>query len=153
MRLKKRERRNCREEEKWECEKFYWQQKELVKHLIRKELLRKHEKTQTEEIRKAKNSGVKMWTIFNKLKGAEREEMDTPLYDEEGVVIEETKTAEEMLKYWENIYRKRENKMRCEWDRDKSEEYMRGWHHMMDTHGSMVINIITCRHIKKSQHI
>ena len=25
------------------------------------------------------------------------------------------------------------------WDRDKSEEYKCGWHHMMDTHGSMVI--------------
>ena len=30
--------------------------------------------------------------------------------------------------------------MTCEWDRDKSEEYKRGWHHyMMDTHGSMGI--------------
>ena len=68
----------------------------------------------------------------------EREERETPLYDGEGVVILETKTAEEMLKYWDKIYRKRENKMKREQDGDKSEEYKRGWHHMMDTHGSMV---------------
>ena len=54
-----REKRNCREEEKLECEKLYWQQKELVKHLIRKEL-GKHEETLTREIREAKDSGVKM---------------------------------------------------------------------------------------------
>ena len=82
------------------------------------------------------DSGVKMWTMINKLKGMERE---TCLYDGEGVVIEETKTVEEMLKYWDKIYRKRENKMKCEWDGDESEEYKRRWHHMMDTHGSMVI--------------
>ena len=77
--------------------------------------------------------------MINKLKGTEREERETPLYEEDGVVMEETKTEEEMLKYWDDIYRKRENKMKCEWDRDKSEEYKCVWHHMMDTHGSMVI--------------
>ena len=78
----------------------------------------KHEKTLTCEIREAKDSGVKMWTMINKLKSTEREERETPLYYEEGVVIEETKTAGEMLKYWDNIYRKRENKTKCEWDID-----------------------------------
>ena len=63
--------RNCREEEKLEHEKLYWQQKEIVKHLIRKEL-GKHEETLTREIREAKDSGVKMWTMINKLKGMER---------------------------------------------------------------------------------
>ena len=29
--------------------------------------------------------------------------------------------------------------MKCEWDREKSEEYKCGWHYMMDTHESMVI--------------
>ena len=65
--------------------------------------------------------------MINKLKGMGREERETPLYDGEGVVLEETKTAEEMLKHWDNIYRKRENKMKYEWDGDKSEEYKRGW--------------------------
>ena len=91
-----------------------------MKHHIRKEL-GKHEKTLTREIREAKDSGVKMWIMINKLRVMEREERETPLYDGKGVVIEETKTAEEMLQYWDNIYRKRENKMKCEWDRDKSE--------------------------------
>ena len=81
MRLKKckkinRGKRNCREEEKEECEKMYWQQKELVKHLIRKEL-GKHEKTLRKEIIEANNSGIKMWTMINKLKGTKREEMKT----------------------------------------------------------------------------
>ena len=58
-------------------EKLYWQQKELVKHLIRKEL-GKHEETLTREIREAKDSGVKMWIMINKLKGMEREERETP---------------------------------------------------------------------------
>ena len=48
-----------------------------------------------------------MWTIIHKLKGMEREDRETPLYDGEGVVIEETKTAEEMLKYWDKIYREK----------------------------------------------
>ena len=43
-------------------------------------------------------------------------ERETPLYDGECVVIEETKTAEEMLKYCDKIYRKRENKKKCEWE-------------------------------------
>ena len=66
-----REKRNCRED-KLEREKLYWQwhQKELVKHLIRKEL-GKHEETLTRDIREAKDSGVKMWTMINKLKGME----------------------------------------------------------------------------------
>ena len=34
--------------------------------------------------------------MINKLKGTGRE---TPLYDEDGVVIEETRTAEEMLTF------------------------------------------------------
>ena len=42
-----------------EREKLYWQQKELVKHLIRKEF-GKHEETLIREIRGAKDSGVKM---------------------------------------------------------------------------------------------
>ena len=75
----------------------------------------KHEETLTREIREAKDSGVKMWTMINKPKGMERE---TPFYDGECVVIEETKTAEEMLKCWDKIYRKRENKIKCEWDGD-----------------------------------
>ena len=51
---------------------------------------------------------MKIWTMINKLKGTE---MEAPLNDEDGVVIEETKAAEKMLKYWDNIYRKRENEM------------------------------------------
>ena len=39
-----------------------------------------------------------MWTMINKLKGMETEEKETPLYDEECVVIDDTKTTEEMLK-------------------------------------------------------
>ena len=46
-----------------ESEKLYWQQKELVKHLIKKKL-GKHEKTLTKEIREAKDSGLKMWTML-----------------------------------------------------------------------------------------
>ena len=42
-----------REEEKRECEKLYWQQKELVKHLVRKEF-EKHEKTLRQYDRKSK---------------------------------------------------------------------------------------------------
>ena len=44
---------------------------------------------------------------------------NTPFYDEDGIVIEETRTSEKILKYWDNIYRKRENKMKYEWDRDE----------------------------------
>ena len=39
--------------------------------------------------------------------------------------------------------------MKCEWDRDKSEEYKRGWHHMMDTHGTMVIEYNNMQIYKK----
>ena len=40
----------------------------LVKHLIRKEL-GKHEETLTREIREAKDSGVKMWTMIKQTEG------------------------------------------------------------------------------------
>ena len=64
-------------------------------------------------------------------------------------MIEETRTAEEMLKYYDDIYRKTENKMKCECDRDKSEEYRRGGHHQMDTHGTIVIEYNNMQIYKK----
>ena len=39
--------------------------------------------------------------------------------------------------------------MKCEWVGDKSEEYKRGWYHMMDTHGSMVIEYNNMQIYKK----
>ena len=57
-----------------------------------------------------------------------------------------------MLKYWDKIYRKRQKKMKCEWDGDKSEEYnlyKRGWHHMIDIDGSMVIEYNNMQRYKK----
>ena len=63
----------------------------------------------TQEIREAKESGQKMWTIMNKLKGSEKTEMEIPLYGEEGECIEENQLPGELMKYWENIYRGKEN--------------------------------------------
>ena len=54
----------------------------------------KCEKTLTKKIREAQDSGIQMWTMINKLNWIESE---ISLYDEDGVVIEETRTSEEML--------------------------------------------------------
>ena len=38
----------------------------------------KHEKIITREIREAKNSGIKMWNMINKLRGIEKIEKEIP---------------------------------------------------------------------------
>ena len=40
-------------------------------------------------------------------------------------------------------------KIKCKWDGDKSEEYKHGWHHMMDTHESMVMEYNSMQIYKK----
>ena len=70
-------RRNCRK---------YRQQKELVKQLIRRER-EEHEKRMSREIKDAKDSGMKMWRIMDKLKGTEREEKEQPLYNDGGLEV------------------------------------------------------------------
>ena len=52
--------------------------------------------------------------MINKLKGVERKENEVPLYDEVYEIIEKNKISEEMLGYWEIIYRKTDNKMKTE---------------------------------------
>ena len=74
---------------------FFFEKNELQELIKKKKLndwvihynlkeLGKHEETLTREIKEAKDSGVKMWTMINKRKGMEREEKETPLYDGEG---------------------------------------------------------------------
>ena len=65
--------RNCKIEDREENWRLYIQQKRLVKQMIRDELA-KHEKMITREIRKAKDSGIKMWNMINKLRGIEKTE-------------------------------------------------------------------------------
>ena len=91
---------------------------------IRNEM-RNYEKILTQEIKEAKDSGMKMWTMINKLKGVERKENEVPLYDEEYERIEKNKISEVMLGYWETIYRKND-KMK-EWDQNKGKEYRDEW--------------------------
>ena len=55
-------------EENW---RRHRQQKELVKQLIRRER-GKHERKMTREIKDAKDSGMNMWRMIDKLKGIER---------------------------------------------------------------------------------
>ena len=65
--------RNCKIEDREENWRLYIQQKRLVKQMIRDELA-KHEKMITREIREAKDSGIKMWNMINKLRGIEKTE-------------------------------------------------------------------------------
>ena len=44
-----------------------------------------------------------------------------------------------MMKFWENIYIGKENKMRNEWDRLKKDEYKEEWSHQIEFGGDMVI--------------
>ena len=133
-----RRQRNCNAENREENWGRYLRQKELVKQMIRKEL-GEHEKRVTQEIREAKDSGQKMWNIINKLKNSEKTEMEIPLYSEEGECIEESQLPGEMMKYWENIYRGKENKMRNEWDGLRKDEYKEEWSYQIEFGGDMVI--------------
>ena len=56
-----------------------------------------YEKILMQEIKEVKDSGMKMWTMINKLKGVERKKNEVPLYDEEYEIIEKNKISEEML--------------------------------------------------------
>ena len=70
--------RNCKIEDREKNLRLYIQQKGLVKQMIRDELA-KHEKMITREIREAKDSGIKMWNMINKLRGIEKTEKEIPL--------------------------------------------------------------------------
>ena len=63
--------KKCKIEDREENWRLYIQQKGLVKQMVRDEL-GKHEKMITLEIREAKDSGIKMWTMINKLRGIEK---------------------------------------------------------------------------------
>ena len=56
--------------------------------MIRDEL-EKLEKMITRGIREAKDSGIKMWTMINKLRGIEKTEKEIPLYNEDSEYIDE----------------------------------------------------------------
>ena len=73
-----------------------------------------------------------MWTMINKLKGVERKENEVPLYDEMYEIIEKNKISEEMLGYWETIYRKTDNKMKTEWDQNKSLQVWKKYSYLHD---------------------
>ena len=57
----------------------------------------KHEKMITWEIREAKDSGIKIWTMINKLRGIEKTEKEIPLYSEDGKCIDEDQLPKEMI--------------------------------------------------------
>ena len=98
-----------------------------------------YENILTQEIKEAKDCGMKMWIMINKLKWVERKENEVPLYDEVYEIIEKNKISEEMLGYWETIYRKTDNKMKTEWDQNKREEYRDEFQQMGEADGSRTI--------------
>ena len=127
--------RNCKIEDREENWRLYIQQKGLVKQMIQDELA-KHEKMITREIREAKDSGIKMWNMINKLRGIEKTEKEIPLYNEDGKCIDEDQLPKEMIKYWEGIYKKGENNMMSEWEGEKRGRYEEEWGHQMEMGGT-----------------
>ena len=61
-------------------------------------------KKMTNEIKDAKDSGLKMWKIIDRLKSIKTEEKDSPLHDCDGAVMEEVRRQDEMIKWWMSIY-------------------------------------------------
>ena len=54
-----------------------------------------------------------------------------------------------MKKYGKGIYRKRENNMMSEWEREKRSRYEEEWGHQMEMSGNMVIEYNNMRVYKK----
>ena len=78
------------------------------------------------EIREAKDSGIKMWSMINKLRGIEKTEKEIPLYSKDSKCIDEDQLPKEMIKCWEGIYRKGETNMISEWEGEKRGRYKEG---------------------------
>ena len=117
-----RRKRRGREENKEENWRRYRQQKEWVKTLIRREK-EEHERKLTREIREAKDSEQKMWKMIIKLKGIYRDERDTPLYDDNGAVVEVDEMQKVMMNFWTPNYRSEDNEMMTEWGNGKRREH------------------------------
>ena len=130
-----RRKRGGREEENW---RKYRQQKELAKQLIRRER-EEHERTMTREIKDAKDSGMKIWRMIDKLKGTKREGKEQPLYDDSGLEVEKARVHGEMMNYWSSICKKENNEMMREWGGRDREEYCNLWHQMSEVGGIVTI--------------
>ena len=63
-----------------------------------------------------------MWKMIGKLKGIEKKERDTPLYDDDGAVVEEV-----MMNVWTSIYRNDKNEMTSEWSNGRGRENRDRW--------------------------
>ena len=103
----------------------------------------------TLEIREAKDSGIKIWTMINKLRGIEKTQKEIPLYSEDGKCIDEDQLPRKMMKYWEGIYRKGENNMMSELEGEKRGRYEQEWGHQMEMGGNMVTEYDNMRVYKK----
>ena len=58
---------------------------------------------------------MKIWRMIDKLIGTEREEKEQPLYDDNGLEVEETRVHGDMMDYWSSIYMKEDNETTKEW--------------------------------------
>ena len=103
-------------------ERLYWEQKREVKELIYQSK-KTYEEELAKEIKEDRDSAKKIWKTINRLKGYERNEKEIGLYDEDGVLVDATREAEEMLKYWETIYRMGNNEIEEEWNEQEKERY------------------------------
>ena len=52
-----------------------------------------------------------MWKMINKLKGIERKEKDTPLYDDDRAVVEGDEVQEVMMNFRTSIYKKEDKEI------------------------------------------
>ena len=92
--------------------------------MIRDELA-KDEKMIMQEIREAKDSGIKTWSMMNKLRGIEKTEKEILFYSENDKCIDEDQLPKEIMKYWEGIFRKGENNI-SEWEGEKRGRHEEG---------------------------
>ena len=116
-----RERRNELDEQRRQILWTKYLEKKLeVQHMIKNRIY-EYEIQMTNEIKQDSN---KMWQNINKLKG-QKTNRELQLHYVDGTKIEEDKISEEVVKYWNTIYRMHRNETEKVWNEQEIASYER----------------------------
>lgn len=118
----KRKLQNTSEEYK-RYDSLYREQKIIVKNMI-KDAMWKHEKKVTDDIRRDRNMTRKLWEHIKRLKGENlRESKKITLYGDNEMPIKSEDIPNELICFWNTIYRQRENTIKDVWNEDSRRTY------------------------------
>lgn len=116
-------RRATTQVEKERLTQLYLKQKKHVKEEIRM-AIHKHEKIITENIKKNKNSNMKLWKQINYLRGKENTTQEITLYENANLPIPKQYVQTKLNEYWKTIYQKHTCDIEEVWKPEEREVYI-----------------------------